>query len=449
MKSLLNNLNDVQGLLIYGYGYLRYADYLILHFEGSPTESQQFMAGILPDVVDAQVNPRQACYALALGKTGLEKLGVEVSEHGGFSRAFIEGMNTPHRNRILGDHGGNKPENWLWGGEQHLSVDLLLISFARSNEELQARRNSLEQKMAQHGVRTAHSVVDTYLDTKEHFGFRDGISQPVIKGSGRPVGQNDELPAGEFIFGYPNEYDKLPQAPAQIGKNGSYLVFRQLEQDVMKFWNYFLTEAKNQNQEEAVYLAAKMVGRWPEGKPLVPISDLSANEDMNARNWFGYYQEDAKGFGCPHGAHIRRTNPRDALEDNPKQSLDASNKHRLLRRGRAYGLPLSSTFNVEEMMHTEDDGESRGLNFLCFNTDIERQFEFVQHTWCNNDKFNRRYEEIDPISGVGHPKRQNSNFKIPEKPFRRRLTNLPQFVTLRGGAYFFFPSIAAIKKLST
>nr|WKN36535.1 Dyp-type peroxidase [Tunicatimonas sp. TK19036] len=442
------NKKDIQGMLLYGYKHLRYADYLLLRFAGDRKQSQQWLKTILPEVANGQESPTKYCYAIALGKSGLEKFDIEVNENEGFSRAFIEGMDTDHRNRILGDYVFNSPEQWRWGSRKHEPIDVLLVSFADSEDTLEKRLHQIKEGLKTYDLRMVHFVRSSRLDPKEHFGFADGISQPIIKGSGRKADKNDLLNAGEFIFGYPNEYQKMPHAPLHIGENGSYLVFRQLEQKVKAFWDYLLSQTSTQQDiQEAIYLGAKMVGRWPNGSPTTLTNDpddTRYNQETSFR-----YHADLKGTGCPHGAHIRRTNPRDSVEGDPVQSLDAARKHRILRRGRAYGKPLSDTYDIEEMIKAPDESEPRGLNFICFNTDIERQFEFVQNTWCNNEKFDGLYEEVDPISGVmGNGKEvRKSYYKIPENPFRRRLKEVPPFVEVKGGGYFFFPGLSAIHRL--
>ncbi len=138
-----------------------------------------------------------------------------------------------------------------------------------------------------------------------------------------------------------------------------------------------------------------MVGRWPSGAPLVlsPERDDPALADPND---FMYAQSDAHGYACPIGAHIRRANPRDSLDPRPgsPESIAVNKRHRLLRRGRAYGPPLS----VEQALSDRDAPvDERGLHFICLNGNIARQFEFVQHTWINNPKFDQLYDDADPI----------------------------------------------------
>jgi deferrochelatase/peroxidase EfeB len=176
------------------------------------------------------------------------------------------------------------------------------------------------------------------------------------------------------------------------------------------------------------------VGRWPNGVPLTR-SPEHPGDDLADANDFGYAEGDAAGQGCPLGAHIRRANPRDALdpEAGPEQSLRSVNRHRLLRRGRAYG-DLSGP------------GE-RGIHFICLNANIARQFEFVQHTWLNNPKFAGLYDDTDPLVAT-HQGDIGRTFIVQARPFRQRVTGLPAFVTVRGGAYFFLPGIRALRFLA-
>jgi Dyp-type peroxidase family len=300
----------------------------------------------------------------------------------------------------------------------------------------------------------------------EHFGFADGISQPAIAGAGRPRDGQNVIEPGEFILGYPNEYGKLPSVPhtpaaldpgdhlraytaggdgrRALGQNGSYLVVRQLEQHVYEFWRYMRSAAEEHPGGEgvtqsAVRFAAKCVGRWPSGAPLVEAPERD-EPSLGKSNDFGYAAKDPDGLRCPIGAHIRRTNPRDSLEPDPKTSKTAVNRHQLMRRGRSYGRPLERASHA-----TADDGEERGLFFVCVNANIRRQFEFVQQTWVNNTKFDGLYDERDPLIGAGDE--GAFGFSIPGEPARTRLEGLPRFVDVRGGEYFFLPSVRAIEFL--
>ena len=147
------------------------------------------------------------------------------------------------------------------------------------------------------------------------------------------------------------------------------------------------------------------------------------------------YAEDPYGGACPIGAHVRRANPRDALE-NTGRPFRPMNEHRVLRRGRPYGPPLDGPETTDE----------RGLLFLCLNADIERQFEFIQQNWINNSTFGGLAEESDPLVGVCSA--HGGVFTMGSLPARQRVDHLPRFVTVKGGQYFFLPGIAALRSLA-
>jgi deferrochelatase/peroxidase EfeB len=197
---------------------------------------------------------------------------------------------------------------------------------------------------------------------------------------------------------------------------------------------------------ECVALASKMVGRWPNGAPLAVTPDVEDPAHAD-RDDFGYHEQDSFGYRCPVGAHVRRANPRDSLAPAPADSTIVSNRHRLLRRGRTYGKPVAESMEAADVLAAEDYSGERGLHFVCLNTDIARQFEFVQHTWINNPKFEGMYNDVDAIAG-DHDKRNAGYFTIPAEPVRRRVHDVPRFVHTRGGAYFFMPGIDAVRYLA-
>lgn len=194
-----------------------------------------------------------------------------------------------------------------------------------------------------------------------------------------------------------------------------------------------------------------MVGRWPSGTSLVQSPD---QDDPNVidKNDFVYHHLDAQGFRCPLGAHVRRSNPRDSLDPAPgtERSIAVNKTHRLLRRGRTYGEPIRPLFEPEAILNSSTSGE-RGIHFICINANISRQFEFIQHTWINNPKFDGLYEETDPLVGDLHPRELTTTdtFTEPAIPIRKRTKGLQQFVVVRGGAYFFLPGIKAIRYLAS
>jgi deferrochelatase/peroxidase EfeB len=188
-----------------------------------------------------------------------------------------------------------------------------------------------------------------------------------------------------------------------------------------------------------------MVGRWPNGAPMAVSPDLD-DPELSDFNDFGYGKADRDGLGCPIGAHIRRAHPRDSLDPDPgtDRSIELDKRHRLLRRGRAYGPPLPPE---ERLADGASDDEPRGLYFICLCANVTRQFEFVQHTWINNRKFDGLYDDADPL--VGRRDASGGIFTVPRRPVRRRITGMPSFVTVHGGGYFFMPGLRALRYLAS
>ena len=135
-------------------------------------------------------------------------------------------------------------------------------------------------------------------------------------------------------------------------------------------------------------------------------------------------------MNCPLGSHVRRANPRDSLGEDRETMIEIGKRHRILRVGRAYRTELA------------EGKEEKGLFFMCLNADIERQFEFIQQTWVSAPHFHGLAGERDPLVGTG---RDGSFYTIPTASGGATLEKLSQFVTLRGGGYFFMPSRRAIR----
>jgi Dyp-type peroxidase family len=434
-------LNDIQGLIARGYVNLPAASYILLQLD-NPSLARTWLAHL--DITSGEARPSEWALNVALGPAGLRKLGVAEDTFSLLSYEFRTGMVTPHRQRMFGDAGDSAPEQWLWGGPATPTVDVLLLVFARDADTLQRQVDVLSGSFRAGGVADIVRLETTVdLDGREHFGFADGISQPTIAGlSSRVDTPPNTVAAGEFILGYPNEYGDLTDRPlvdANLGRNGTYLVFRQLRQDVHGFWA-FVDQAVGGDVPGRERLAAKMVGRWRSGAPIT-LSPRLDDPLLAQANDFTYHYGDEFGLNCPLGSHVRRSHPRDALEPDPgtARSVALDKRHRLLRRGREYGPPVADPFGPP------DDIE-RGLYFICLTGNIARQFEFVQHTWLNNPKFVGLTDEIDPL--VGNHAVSGATFTIPEDPVRRRYHGLPNFVTVRGGGYFFLPGLDALQLLA-
>ena len=481
--------DDVQGLVLQGYGRLRAATYLLVRFGGGRAMAgdadgpgaRAWLAGPLPEVTRGAGRPAGTAVNVALTAEGLGRLGLPAVTTAGFSPEFLEGMTSAHRSRLLGDAGAAAPEAWAWGGPGTPRVDALLLLFAGDEDTLAGLLATHRDLLAAHGLVEVGALETRDIGFNEHFGFRDGLSQPVLAGNGAAPTDQHTVEAGEFLLGHRNAHGQYPRSPLvpadldpdgllpaaprstdgatppvppglqgahDLGRNGSYLVVRTLRQDVGAFWRYADQQARSNggpaDTSARTAVAARMVGRWPGGAPLTMSPDAD-RPDLAEANDFTYHADDRAGLRCPIGAHVRRTNPRDSLPPEPgtAASVEVGKRHRLIRRGRAYGPPVTPD---EAMLEDAETAPERGLHFLALCADIARQFEFVSHTWAMDPHFAGLYDDADPLLG-GHTGRGTS-FTIQARPVRRRLTDVPVFVTPRGGAYFFLPSGSALRFLA-
>jgi deferrochelatase/peroxidase EfeB len=225
---------------------------------------------------------------------------------------------------------------------------------------------------------------------------------------------------------------------------------------VIGFWTFVRKQASAVDEHELVRRAAKLIGRWPSGTPVVtnPTRDPKPNR-RNTENDFAFRGEDPDGHACPYGSHIRRANPRDDLVgESVLASLAETRKHRLLRRGRPYGVPVRAWLEPRKLLElarfSAEDPRPRGLLFMAVVADIERQFEFVHRRWFNDPLFVRSgSNEVDPV--VGDQSHSDGTFTAPHAELRTRFgawrPSLQGYVQVRGGEYFFLPSRPAMRYL--
>ena len=496
--------NDVQALVRFGFGKMTEACYLMLRIRDA-SAARAWLTRAPITTAESKPSIRTALQ-VAFTRQGLEAMGVPPQVIAGFSTEFITGMaGDPSRSRRLGDIKKNSPAEWLWGNTKKLPHAVVML-FAYP-EQLEKWKQHIKGEFWEAAFEEIECLPTADMDGREPFGFVDGISQPDLDWEQlRKVSRNcDQLTygntvcLGEFLLGYSNEYDRytdrplldptdpgaeeLLEAPDHPGKkdlglNGTYVVIRTLKQDVRRFWQ-FLDEAAGFHRLRRYQLAEAMVGRTlGDGAPLVPMSssllpgvgnrgdEATRKQDLRLNQFT--YDADPAGTACPFGAHIRRANPRNADifggqqgwithlihmlgfgNKNLRGDLISSTRfHRLLRRGREYGISLAPDDALEP---APPDDPERGLQFVAVNANIQRQFEFIQNAWINRTKFDGLTEESDPLLGNREPVPGcpfTNTFSLPQQGrVRRRVMNVPQFITVRGGAYFFLPSMRALKYL--
>jgi Dyp-type peroxidase family len=436
---------DLQGNLLRGYTH-PVGSYVFVRVD-DVARGREWLRGLVDEVMTAETwqgGAPESTLNLSLTYPGLAALGVPAPMLNTFPEDFREGMAA--RAELLGDRGDSAPANWdagLGTGEAHVLVTL----YGTDADALERRRAWLDDTLGDAVAVVNEQRSEVLPGGRDQFGFKDGIAQPVIEGSGAEPRPGDGLPErggswrmlrpGEFVLGYTDEDGGLPAAPAPpFDRNATFVVYRKMHMHVARFRAY-LQAAADGIPGGADLLGAKLVGRWQDGTPLIGSPhgpDEAVSGDPARVNDFRY-GDDPDGLACPIGAHIRRANPRD---HEGFFGGKLSNRHRIIRRGRAYGPPL-------EPGVMEDDGEDRGLIFKCYNADIERQFEVIQSRWVDDgDPFGMGADK-DPL--IGCPVDGAGKMVIQGHP-PIVLGGLPAFTTVRGGEYLIRPGLRALRWLA-
>lgn len=433
---------------------------------------------------------------IAFSKHAIEALVNRADAEAFGDESFRQGL--AERSTFLGDptnrrHPGHR-QRWVIGGPKN-EADIVVIVAADDSEDLdtmvdlikaRADGSDLQLRFEQRG-----DTLPGPLRGHEHFGFKDGISQPGVRGK-LSVAPGDFItpryidPAdprarffakpgqlllwpGEFLLGEQRQQTESLFAPAPAATNfprwaahGSYLVVRRLQQDVQEFWKFAIAVASAVGIP-APQFASMLVGRWPSGAPVMrtPAADNPAlagddwannhfiyNDDTRASmlvpipgypgDTFPQATQDFLGAVCPHFAHIRKSNPRDIATDlgKPHDSL----LRMILRRGIPFGKPI---FGVKRPSRSLVKQE-RGLMFLCYASTIEHQFEFLTRRWVNSP-IQPNFGGHDPIIGQRDTRGNRTRFiDVPTAAGLRRVPIKNEWVTPTGGGYFFAPPIEAI-----
>lgn len=461
-------LEDIQGNILHGYQH-DHASFLFLTFD-DPQKAGQWLGSLVTRKLVTTAANRASDEAINIAFTfaGLTALQLSKATLQSFPPEFQLGMHG--RAEVLGDVGAHGHEHWDEGFRQPELMHGLLMIHAGTKKALDdARTHILDGS----GVTVLHEEYAAAIRQNgrsvEHFGFVDNISQPAIAGvTEEPYPGHgawnaekkswEPIPAGCFVLGYPDAFGQRAILPEQswLRLNGTYLVLRKLQQDVLGFRGFTRECAKGMGWSEDK-AAAKLMGRWRSGAPMALCPDADDPElgrDPHRNNDFLYTDADGREdrSRCPMGAHVRRANPR----DSPRLSYVGSN--RMIRRGIPYGEPLPEDA-------TEDDGKTRGLMFLAYNASIAQQFELVQQQWLDDgNRFGELSSVKDPIAHgsrsrvlprfSGGPDYVPNQFTVPDATPNSKLTghtwfNLPDFVAVKGGSYFFVPGLQALARLAS
>jgi Dyp-type peroxidase family len=451
-------LDDLQGNVARGYSF-PVAHFSFWRFLAEPARARTWLGTVLevvtPGTPWAGDKPRST-FNIALSHSGLAALGLARASLESFPAEFRAGMAAQAAD--LGDVGSSDPEHWDFGNANR-PLDVLLAIYGQTSSDVDARlallRAANEHVLAEvYALPTAALAPDP---RREHFGFRDGYGQPSIVGAGvasvpgqgTPLdrGKWKDLNPGEFILGHEEESGGVPRAlpqPPALAMNGTFLVFRKLYQDVARFRKVLAEQAAAvlgaNSEENREWIASRWIGRWRSGAPIALCpehDDQALGEDWNRTLDFDY-KDDPLGHRCPVGSHIRRVNPRAAL---PPHQLVRT--HRILRRGLPYGPPLPEG-------SLDDDGVDRGVAFIALNASIQAQFRFVQKLWINDGGFassgGLMSSDQDPVAGPQDRAGRFQCFDPGGQP--RSMFDLPRLVSMRGGGYFFIPSLTGLRFLA-
>jgi Dyp-type peroxidase family len=390
---------------------------------------------------------------LGFSAAGLAKLGVDLAglPAGPGLDAFSSGMAA--RAAAIGDVGANVPSQWHPAFRSKGGVDGVLVIAGDEKEDVDRTGAEFAELLTAHDAEIVFqergATLPEGLRGHEHFGFRDGASQPRI--AGYDAGQPDGAVApGEFVLGHPDANGATPPV-SDIFRNGSFMVFRRLVQDVAAFRSTLAAGAPGTDPAVGPdLLGAKMVGRWPSGAPL---EKYQANDpgDGHNENDFAYHDTDEDGQVVPTWAHIRKANPRDETLPSGSGPEDDPRRHRMIRRGVPFGDPLPAG--------APDDGKERGLHFISVVADVARQFEFVQSNWLNNENFPRGSSPAsqggnygpppsgipadgpDPVVGEGNA---GKSVQLHQPSGLHQLSLAQDFVHVSAGEYFFLPALDAL-----
>jgi len=434
---------------------------------------------------DPNFKPRETWFHVAFSANGIKKFGLELPpSHNAYGFQHLDpndpkdpepvlqdgsvvvDENDPFnagmkkRASILGDKGTDDPSNWIEPFNQKSgSIDGVLRIDSDEPEDADTATVDLISEFNKRGIAfvgllKGTAIYNMHHKQIEHFGFRDGVSQPLFEGidddeiKKRKIEKDVHDPKKFVLFDL--------KGKRSWANDGSFMVVRRLSQDFPGFWMFMEQKSKETKKElglSSVDLAARFVGRWPSGAPLAKFQDgdpvLPAEFDDNDFKYLDNKEEDSKkehpelndprGEKTPRFAHIRKVYPRDdGLSNDPETNDKQVDTHRIIRRGIAFGARFED----------DEDGE-RGLIFMCYQLDLANQFEFIQRQFANNPDFPLQ----DPQASEGHGidaiigKHDKAFVNFLKGNKFKRINGFKEWVTTTGGEYFFSPSLNTLKSL--
>jgi deferrochelatase/peroxidase EfeB len=538
-------VNEIQSLVVGGLGFMKYA--MCTGFVFGDSGARECLASLADKTSFGDGRKLGDCaITIGLAATALKKLHLPEEALSTFPPAFLQGMAAPSRSRILGDDAGNAPSAWKWGAGD-TAVDGVLLVYGVSSDALARARHEIGELLRRHGHRAVVEVPFVDLPEKtasaeaikraklEPFGFVDGVSQPAIRGTYKALRGADPIhvvEAGEFILGYPDNRGNLPAGPIldaihdpgnvlpipadsqhgfarpivndarDLGRNGTFLVIRQLEQNVEGFRDFCTREAQRLNSQfphwrgregvTAEFVGAKLVGRWPDGSSVVryPYEPGSQTDPEQSQIRQGRAPVDQTAGVSP-GHALPEQPPAELQAAAPKRSrtvtvkftdaevreiaikpdndflfgvedpqglrcpfgahIRRANPRESFAPGSQEQLAITNRHRLLRVgrRYLEAEGSRPGIFFMCLNADLERQFEFVQQTWLQAPSFHGLMDENDPLVGSRSEDTPHDGFSLPTRESPVRFKGMPEFVRMLGGGYFFLPGRSLLRYLAS
>ncbi|WP_171161371.1 Dyp-type peroxidase [Usitatibacter palustris] len=494
---------EIPTLAFGGMKNMLHAQALMLSF-AAREKAMKWLRDIEPRLTYGESTPEKKALLVGLTAPGLAKLGVGPDALATFPVAFQQGMSAVGRARALHD----EPDKWTWGKRPE-DTDAILLVYGKTEGELKDALTEENKALDDAGIKSRPIRLDPLTDpVKEPFGFRDGISQPIMRGSKRwsrtATDSIHTVEPGELVLGYPDNFLNIaptPQAHGRdVGRNSTYLVVREFEQHVTKLDDYLKARAKEYHTKPGVpgdteadvkdWLHAKMVGRWKDGTSLIrhpdkpgrlppeealrrsaaaastpepatpdpatepPPAPASASAPATApapspRPALALAPGPIKDTVNPDNAFLYGREDPDGLRCPLGAHIRRANPRDSLEPGSQVQIKLSNRHRVMRVgrnLPKQSNGNA-GLLFMCVNADIERQFEFLQQAWLHGSTFHG-LDESDPLLGRGSQTKVPLTMTIPTPHGPLRMDGLESFVTVKGGAYFFLPGRTAISVLA-